>query len=264
MPSAPWGLPWRGGEDLVALLDVGEAVVEEREDVRRDLLAQAVAGAEILVDPDLHGSVPPWLVPVVRAWRQRSIGPGKPGQCRLNSAVAGHRPGGAVYGRPRAGHRPSNAGGGPRRRVEDSETSRRAEPAAGPRGGDPRPAPAPAGRAQAGPHARGAAARDQGPARPGGRRRTRSSPTRCGRRASTSPPSATRSTSSPARRRPTAPTSARNDDGTVDVYCVRPQDARHPAPRPRGRGARARRRGRAQRVAQRRAGPLAASSPARS
>src|SRR4029077_18009164 len=42
------------GEDLGAFLDVGEAVVEQREDVGRDLFAQAVAGAQILVDPDLH------------------------------------------------------------------------------------------------------------------------------------------------------------------------------------------------------------------
>ena len=40
--------------DLVAFFDVGEAVVEQGEDGRRDLLAQAVAGAQILVDPDLH------------------------------------------------------------------------------------------------------------------------------------------------------------------------------------------------------------------
>src|SRR3546814_2745946 len=45
------------GQDLVAVLDVGEAVVEEGENCRRDLLAQAVTGAEILVDPDLHGWV---------------------------------------------------------------------------------------------------------------------------------------------------------------------------------------------------------------
>ena len=47
----------RVGEDLVAFLDVGEAVVEQGEDVGRDLLAEPVAGAEILVDPDLHGAV---------------------------------------------------------------------------------------------------------------------------------------------------------------------------------------------------------------
>ena len=37
-----------------ALLDVGEAVVEQGEDRGRDLLAEAVSRAEILVDPDLH------------------------------------------------------------------------------------------------------------------------------------------------------------------------------------------------------------------
>jgi proteasome-associated ATPase len=46
-------------EDLSALDDIGEAVVEQGEDVGCDLLAQAVAGAQILVDPDLHVSVAP-------------------------------------------------------------------------------------------------------------------------------------------------------------------------------------------------------------
>src|SRR3954447_14773689 len=46
--------PARVGEDLRPLLDVGQAVVEEREHRGGDLLAQAVAGAQILVDPDLH------------------------------------------------------------------------------------------------------------------------------------------------------------------------------------------------------------------
>src|SRR5262245_3463827 len=44
-------------EHLVALFDVGEAVVEQGEDVGRDLLAEPVAGAQILVDPDLHSDV---------------------------------------------------------------------------------------------------------------------------------------------------------------------------------------------------------------
>src|SRR5205823_8854475 len=50
-------------EDLAAFLDVGEAVVEEGEDVGTDLLAQAVARAEVLVDPHLHchaALVPSW------------------------------------------------------------------------------------------------------------------------------------------------------------------------------------------------------------
>ena len=47
----------RVGEDLVAFLDVGEAVVEQGEHVGGDLLAEPVAGAEILVDPDLHRGV---------------------------------------------------------------------------------------------------------------------------------------------------------------------------------------------------------------
>ena len=45
------------GVDLVAFLHVREAVVEEREDIGRDLLAETITGAEILVDPDLHDAV---------------------------------------------------------------------------------------------------------------------------------------------------------------------------------------------------------------
>lgn len=44
-------------EDLVAVLDVGQAIVEECEDVGSDLLAETVAGAQILVNPDLHVAV---------------------------------------------------------------------------------------------------------------------------------------------------------------------------------------------------------------
>ena len=40
--------------DVGALLDIGQTVVEQGEHRGRDLLAEAVAGAEILVDPDLH------------------------------------------------------------------------------------------------------------------------------------------------------------------------------------------------------------------
>ena len=40
--------------DVVAILDIGETVVEEGEHGGRDLLAQAVACAEVLVDPHLH------------------------------------------------------------------------------------------------------------------------------------------------------------------------------------------------------------------
>ena len=47
----------RVAEDLVAFLDVGEAVVEEREHVGGDLLAEAVTRAQVLIDPDLHSSV---------------------------------------------------------------------------------------------------------------------------------------------------------------------------------------------------------------
>src|SRR3954462_9646099 len=42
-------------ERLAAFSDVGKAVVEEGEDVGTDLLAQAIARAEVLVDPHLHG-----------------------------------------------------------------------------------------------------------------------------------------------------------------------------------------------------------------
>ena len=45
-----------GRIDFVALFDVGKTVVEKSEDVRCDFLAQTVAGAEILIDPDLHSS----------------------------------------------------------------------------------------------------------------------------------------------------------------------------------------------------------------
>src|SRR5207302_1602748 len=47
--------PTRVAEHLAAFLDVGQAVVEEGEDVGTDLLTQAVARAEVLVDPHLHG-----------------------------------------------------------------------------------------------------------------------------------------------------------------------------------------------------------------
>src|SRR5206468_3211167 len=52
-------------EDLVAFLDVGEAVVEQGEHVGSDLFTEAVAGAEVLVDPDLHRGASPrsgWCV----------------------------------------------------------------------------------------------------------------------------------------------------------------------------------------------------------
>jgi hypothetical protein len=44
----------RVGENLVTLSDVGKAIVEQREHVGCDLLAESVARAEILIDPDLH------------------------------------------------------------------------------------------------------------------------------------------------------------------------------------------------------------------
>ena len=47
-------MPARVVEDLVAFLYVGQAVVQQCEHCRGDLLAQAIARAKILVDPDLH------------------------------------------------------------------------------------------------------------------------------------------------------------------------------------------------------------------
>ena len=44
----------RVAENLRPFLDVREPVVEQGEHVGRDLLAEAVAGAQVLVDPDLH------------------------------------------------------------------------------------------------------------------------------------------------------------------------------------------------------------------
>jgi hypothetical protein len=42
-------------EDLGPVFDIGETIVEEREDVGRDLFAETVTGAQVLIDPDLHG-----------------------------------------------------------------------------------------------------------------------------------------------------------------------------------------------------------------
>src|SRR5207237_2299910 len=47
--------PTRVVQHRAAVLHIGEAVVEQGEHVGTELLAQAVAGAEVLVDPDLHG-----------------------------------------------------------------------------------------------------------------------------------------------------------------------------------------------------------------
>jgi tRNA (adenine57-N1/adenine58-N1)-methyltransferase len=49
---------------VTPLLYVGQAVVEQREDRRADLLAESVAGAEVLVDPNLH-LWPPWPLYVI-------------------------------------------------------------------------------------------------------------------------------------------------------------------------------------------------------
>jgi hypothetical protein len=42
------------GKDLLAFANVGETVVEQDEDIGRDLLAEAVSGAEVLIDPNFH------------------------------------------------------------------------------------------------------------------------------------------------------------------------------------------------------------------
>ena len=93
----------------------------------------------------------------------------------------------ARAGARRSRRRSSRCGGGSRTRPSGCAPSRSA--CSRPRASWPRPSP-----------------------------RTRSSPTPCARRASTSPRCAKRSRSSPSRRRPTARCSARNDDGTVDVF----------------------------------------------
>jgi hypothetical protein len=49
---------FRGGEDLLTLAHVGESVVKEDEHVGGDFFADSISGAEILIDPDLHGLCP--------------------------------------------------------------------------------------------------------------------------------------------------------------------------------------------------------------
>jgi hypothetical protein len=44
-------------EDLVALLDVSETVVQQDEHVGGDLLAEPISGAKVLVDPYLHAII---------------------------------------------------------------------------------------------------------------------------------------------------------------------------------------------------------------
>ena len=55
MPAAPLRVALGLREDLAVLDHVGQAIVEEGEHVRGDLLAETVTRAEILVYPDLHG-----------------------------------------------------------------------------------------------------------------------------------------------------------------------------------------------------------------
>ena len=86
-------------EDLVALFDVGQAIVQQRENCRGNLLAQAIAGAKILVDPDLHAlSVPFWsfetgvlLVPRYRrAGGSVNHSPGRPALVKSIRQVRPH------------------------------------------------------------------------------------------------------------------------------------------------------------------------------
>ena len=51
----PLGVALGSGEDLVPFAHIGEAIVQQHEDVGGDLLAQPVTRAEVLVDPYLHG-----------------------------------------------------------------------------------------------------------------------------------------------------------------------------------------------------------------
>ncbi len=133
----------------------------------------------------------------------------------------------------------------------------------GPRGRGRRPPTPPAGRAEAGPHARRAPARDEGPAGPG----------RLPER------EALRDVARGARAHRRAARRGREaHDAAVGLRDVPrhqrrrhrrhlhrgPQDARRAPPRARRRRAAARPGGRAQRVAERRARPLAPTSPARS
>ena len=189
-PSGPPGL----AEDLVAFLDVGEAVVEQREHGRGDLLAEPVTGAEVLVDPDLHRH---WVLTSSWAVRGRTIGHGR-GKPRFATESTSEFPTSSQFtkspmrkmriggmhrwlGCPgvgsivpaeidrvstrKEGHRGFRARATPRR---VRAPGRRAPgPAEGARGRGRRPPPPPPGRAQAGAHPRGAPARDQGPARPG-------------------------------------------------------------------------------------------------
>ena len=54
-PVGTLGVALGGGVHLVTLFDVGQAVVEQREDVGSDFLAETISRAKILIDPDLHG-----------------------------------------------------------------------------------------------------------------------------------------------------------------------------------------------------------------
>ena len=73
------GAAWVG-VDLVAFLDVGQAIVEEGEDIGGNLFAETVAGAEILVDPNLHSAL--YLTLNARSLASSPTGPQCTGQRR--------------------------------------------------------------------------------------------------------------------------------------------------------------------------------------
>ncbi len=57
--ACPLGLAFGGSKDRRTLPHIGQTIVEEHEDVGRDLFAETVSGAEILIDPNLHGENTP-------------------------------------------------------------------------------------------------------------------------------------------------------------------------------------------------------------
>ena len=227
MPSAPCGLPLAVAKIVVAFLDVGETVVEQREHVGSDLLAETVTSAEILVDPDLHGCRTHPTRPV--AWNHGLDGPrictnrgracdvpwtprvavGKSTYVAASNDVmfcdTRYVPrtarGACVCSDARAENGSDNREELPWQRNHRNR-SRRSSPRSSTSGrGWPRH-PSGCARSRSGCSRPRASCPRRSPA-------TRSCPTRCVRRATTSPRCARRSTSSPSRRRPTASSSAR-------------------------------------------------------
>jgi hypothetical protein len=44
----------RAALDVIAVFDVGQAIVKQREHGWSDFLTESITGAEILINPDLH------------------------------------------------------------------------------------------------------------------------------------------------------------------------------------------------------------------